>query len=122
MPAYSGAALSTTVTKLAPKMTYRFRLTALNVQGKSAVSETVAFTTTPGAPSKPVAPRVVGRPTATALELAWGPGEANEGEADESELEYVVELDQGHRDDAKVMRGWWRKERVPCAAALVCGM
>jgi len=92
LTSYHGPNTSCLSTGLRRNTAYRFRLQALNDEGKSAWSEEAIYTTSPDAPSAPLRPGLKGRIHANSFKVRWDPPSDNGGCPIST---YLMEMDAG---------------------------
>ncbi|XP_040855528.1 fibronectin type III domain containing protein 3C1-like [Ochotona curzoniae] len=78
-PKYNGEDLSCTVRNLQRSTTYKFRIFAYNMEGRSNPSGEVKFTTRPDKPGSPEKPYVKGKLHAHKVKIGWEPPKDNGG-------------------------------------------
>uniref|UniRef100_A0A5F9DPQ2 Fibronectin type-III domain-containing protein n=1 Tax=Oryctolagus cuniculus TaxID=9986 RepID=A0A5F9DPQ2_RABIT len=78
-PKYNGEDLSCTVRNLQRSTTYKFRIFAYNMEGRSNSSGEVKFTTCPDKPGSPTKPYIKGKIHAHKVKIGWEPPTDNGG-------------------------------------------
>ncbi|XP_012667259.1 fibronectin type III domain containing protein 3C1-like [Otolemur garnettii] len=78
-PKYNGEDLSCTVRNLQRSTTYKFRIFAYNMEGRSNPSGEVKYTTCPDKPGSPGKPFVKGKIHAHKVKIGWEPPKDNGG-------------------------------------------
>ncbi|XP_062039566.1 fibronectin type III domain containing protein 3C1-like isoform X1 [Lepus europaeus] len=78
-PKYNGEDLSCTVRNLQRSTTYKFRIFAYNMEGRSNSSGEVKFTTCPDKPGSPTKPYIKGKIHAHRVKIGWEPPTDNGG-------------------------------------------
>uniref|UniRef100_A0A8C8YDL9 Fibronectin type-III domain-containing protein n=1 Tax=Prolemur simus TaxID=1328070 RepID=A0A8C8YDL9_PROSS len=72
-PKYNGEDLSCTITNLQRSTTYKFRIFAYNMEGRSNPSGEVKYTTCPDKPGSPRKPYIKGKIHAHRVKIGWEP-------------------------------------------------
>uniref|UniRef100_A0A671E3S4 Fibronectin type-III domain-containing protein n=1 Tax=Rhinolophus ferrumequinum TaxID=59479 RepID=A0A671E3S4_RHIFE len=78
-PKYNGQDLSCTITNLQRSTTYKFRIFAYNMEGRSKPSGEVKYTTCPDKPGSPKKPYTKGKIRAHRVKIGWEPPDDNGG-------------------------------------------
>uniref|UniRef100_A0A4W3H2U3 Fibronectin type-III domain-containing protein 3A n=1 Tax=Callorhinchus milii TaxID=7868 RepID=A0A4W3H2U3_CALMI len=95
-PKYDGDEVLCTIKNLRRSSTYKFRVIAYNLEGKSNPSEGVEFTTCADKPGAPTKPSVKGKIHAHSFKIIWDPPKDNGG----SDItQYVAEMSNDTNGD-----------------------
>ncbi|XP_034884513.1 fibronectin type III domain containing protein 3C1-like [Mirounga leonina] len=78
-PKYNGEDLSCTIRNLQRSTTYKFRIFAYNLEGRSNPSGEVKYTTYPDKPGSPETPYIKGKIYAHRVKIGWEPPKDNGG-------------------------------------------
>eukprot|EP00095_Tigriopus_kingsejongensis_P003703 maker-scaffold382_size189932-snap-gene-0.26 protein:Tk03703 transcript:maker-scaffold382_size189932-snap-gene-0.26-mRNA-1 annotation:"fibronectin type-iii domain-containing protein 3a" len=99
---YNGADLEYSTSTLRRNTEFKFRLQAINEEGKSHWSDEVTYSTLPDVPGPPVRPASKGRLHANSFKVRWDPPADNGGSPIKS---FTLELDDGPNGWRTVYQG-----------------